>query len=88
MIYTTKAKTYIVQLLIYLFVQKDKFKELRAAYPGAKLLIVSNTAGTSSDIEYKEAALLEKNTGVSVLKHDTKVCVLTSLLFPSPFHNR
>ncbi|KAF1999909.1 HAD-superfamily phosphatase [Amniculicola lignicola CBS 123094] len=50
----------------------NKFQELRAAYPGSKLLIVSNTAGTSSDKNLAEAALLEKNTGVKVLQHSTK----------------
>lgn len=43
------------------------------AYPGSKLLIVSNTAGTTSDVGGREAELLEKNTGVAVLRHDTKV---------------
>ncbi|KAF2440009.1 HAD-superfamily phosphatase [Karstenula rhodostoma CBS 690.94] len=50
----------------------DKFQELRRAYPGSKLLIVSNTAGTDSDKNQAEAALLEKNTGVKVLRHSTK----------------
>ncbi|ORY19579.1 mitochondrial PGP phosphatase [Clohesyomyces aquaticus] len=49
-----------------------KFQELRRAYPGSKLLIVSNTAGTSSDKDLAEAALVEKNTGVKVLVHTTK----------------
>ncbi|KAF2138778.1 uncharacterized protein K452DRAFT_276549 [Aplosporella prunicola CBS 121167] len=51
---------------------KDKFAELRKAYPGSKLLIVSNTAGTASDIKYAEADLLERNTGVKVLHHNVK----------------
>jgi phosphatidylglycerophosphatase GEP4 len=51
---------------------KDKFQALRTAYPGSKLLIVSNTAGTSSDKDYAEATLLEKATGVIVLRHPTK----------------
>ncbi|KAF2264829.1 HAD-superfamily phosphatase [Lojkania enalia] len=50
----------------------DKFQELRRAYPGSKLLIVSNTAGTASDKHLSEAILLEKNTGVKVLQHSTK----------------
>ncbi|KAF2785942.1 HAD-superfamily phosphatase, partial [Melanomma pulvis-pyrius CBS 109.77] len=50
----------------------DKFQELRRAYPGSKLLIVSNTAGTDSDPNQVQAALLEKNTGVKVLQHSTK----------------
>ncbi|CAI6310991.1 unnamed protein product [Periconia digitata] len=50
----------------------DKFQELRRAYPGSKLLIVSNTAGTNDDKDQAQAAVLEKNTGVKVLKHSTK----------------
>ncbi|KAH7113901.1 mitochondrial PGP phosphatase [Dendryphion nanum] len=50
----------------------DKFQELRNAYPGSKLLIVSNTAGTDSDKHLAEATVLEKNTGVKVLQHSTK----------------
>jgi len=49
-----------------------KFDELRKAYPGSRLLIVSNSAGTGSDRGYAEAALLERNTGVKVLRHATK----------------
>ncbi|KAF2851495.1 HAD-superfamily phosphatase [Plenodomus tracheiphilus IPT5] len=51
---------------------QDHFERLRTAYPGSKLLIVSNTAGTDSDKNQKEAALLEANTGVKVLRHSTK----------------
>ena len=51
---------------------QDKFAELRKAYPGSRLLIVSNSAGTSSDPGGKEADLLESNTGVKVLRHSTK----------------
>ncbi|KAF2453594.1 mitochondrial PGP phosphatase [Lineolata rhizophorae] len=51
---------------------KEKFKALRSAYPGSRLLIVSNTAGTRSDPSHKEAELLERNTGVAVLRHNTK----------------
>ncbi|OCL14032.1 HAD-superfamily phosphatase [Glonium stellatum] len=50
----------------------DKFQELRKAYPGSSLLIVSNTAGTLSDRGYSEAEVLERNTGVKVLRHNTK----------------
>ncbi|TKA40277.1 hypothetical protein B0A54_10883 [Friedmanniomyces endolithicus] len=49
-----------------------KFDELRKAYPDSRLLIVSNSAGTSSDKGYQEADLLERNTGVKVLRHTTK----------------
>lgn len=52
---------------------KEKFSALRAAYPGSKLLIVSNTAGTTSDdADGSKAELLERNTGVKVLRHSTK----------------
>ncbi|KAF4307708.1 had superfamily phosphatase [Botryosphaeria dothidea] len=51
---------------------KEKFQELRRTYPGSKLLIVSNTAGTASDSSYAQAELLERNTGVKVLHHSTK----------------
>jgi len=51
---------------------QSKFAELRKAYPGSKLLIVSNTAGTGADPGHKEADLLERNTGVHVLHHTTK----------------
>ncbi|KAK1007576.1 hypothetical protein LTR54_006302 [Friedmanniomyces endolithicus] len=49
-----------------------KFDELREAYPGSRLLIVSNSTGTSSDKGYEEADLLERNAGVKVLRHTTK----------------
>ena len=52
---------------------QEKFQELRKAYPGSRLLIVSNTAGTRDDTGYKQADVLERNTGVKVLRHDTKV---------------
>jgi phosphatidylglycerophosphatase GEP4 len=51
---------------------KAKFDELRQAYPGSKLLIVSNSSGTGADPGFKDAELLEKNTGVTVLRHSTK----------------
>lgn len=51
---------------------QSKFDELRKAYPGSRLLIVSNSAGTNSDKGYAEAELLERNTGVKVLHHSTK----------------
>jgi len=49
-----------------------KFDDLRRAYPGSRLLIVSNSAGTNSDRAHAEADLLEQNTGVKVLRHATK----------------
>ncbi|KAK3691521.1 hypothetical protein LTR37_018598 [Vermiconidia calcicola] len=51
---------------------KSKFDELRKAYPGSRLLIVSNSAGTDSDKGHEEAKLVESNTGVQVLRHSTK----------------
>ncbi|KAE9973814.1 hypothetical protein EG328_004219 [Venturia inaequalis] len=51
---------------------REKFEELRKAYPGSRLLIVSNTAGTQDDPSHEQEKLLEKNTGVKVLRHGTK----------------
>ena len=51
---------------------RTKFDELRKAYPGSRLLIVSNSAGTLTDKDYAEAKLVERNTGVEVLRHSTK----------------
>ncbi|KAK9247615.1 mitochondrial PGP phosphatase [Lipomyces tetrasporus] len=52
---------------------KDHFKRLREVYPGDKILIVSNTAGTRSmDPEFKLADALERETGVHVLRHRAK----------------
>ncbi|KAG8631587.1 hypothetical protein KVT40_000727 [Elsinoe batatas] len=51
---------------------KVRFQQLREDYPGKKLLIVSNSAGTLADPTGKDAELLERNTGVLVLRHRTK----------------
>ncbi|KAF3770847.1 hypothetical protein M406DRAFT_59702 [Cryphonectria parasitica EP155] len=52
---------------------QDRFNALRAAYPGRRLLIVSNTAGALSyDPKRKLASELEEATGVTVLSHQTK----------------
>lgn len=51
---------------------RTKFDELRNAYPGSRLLIVSNSAGTGSDKDHAEADFIERNTGVKVLRHSTK----------------
>lgn len=51
---------------------EKKFEELKKAYPGSRLLIVSNSAGTNSDPGFKEAEILERATGVKVLRHTTK----------------
>ncbi|KAL2191181.1 HAD-superfamily phosphatase [Thermothelomyces heterothallicus CBS 203.75] len=53
--------------------KKHRFEALRAAYPGRRLLIVSNTAGaTSYDVTGRLASEVEKSTGVSVLSHAVK----------------
>ena len=49
-----------------------RFNELRKEFPGSRLLIVSNSAGTGSDPGYKEADILDSNTGIRVLRHSTK----------------
>lgn len=36
------------------------------------MLIVSNSAGTNDDINYNQASKLERDTGVTVLRHPTK----------------
>ncbi|KAK1760896.1 Phosphatidylglycerophosphatase GEP4, mitochondrial [Echria macrotheca] len=52
---------------------KQRFDALREAYPGRRLLIVSNTAGASSwDADGKMASEVEKATGVAVLSHRVK----------------
>ncbi|KAF6231557.1 hypothetical protein HO173_010309 [Letharia columbiana] len=51
---------------------KKHFESLRKMFPGARVLIVSNSAGTQDDPEGKEAKLLEQATGVNVFKHSTK----------------
>lgn len=49
------------------------FRLLREAYPGRRLLIVSNSAGTSSlDPRGEHARAVEAATGVTVLSHSTK----------------
>lgn len=52
---------------------KEKFEALKAAYPGRRLLIVSNTAGAlSHDPKRKLASEVESATGVMVFSHRTK----------------
>lgn len=48
------------------------WKRLQEFYPKEHLLIVSNSAGTNDDKEYAQALKLEKDTGVTVLRHPTK----------------
>jgi phosphatidylglycerophosphatase GEP4 len=52
---------------------QDRFEALKAAFPGKRLLIVSNTAGALSyDPQRKLASEVEKATGVTVLSHRVK----------------
>ena len=52
---------------------QQRFEKLRAAYPGRRLLIVSNTAGALSyDPNRRLAEEVEKATGVTVLSHRVK----------------
>lgn len=46
--------------------------DMKEKYPGAALLIVSNSAGTNDDPGHRQALALEKNTGIPVLRHATK----------------
>lgn len=50
----------------------ETWEKLRNAYPGNRLLIVSNTAGTNDDIGFEQARKVEKNTKVAVFKHSVK----------------
>lgn len=60
-----------------LILSQEHFSLLRQQYPGSRLLIVSNTAGSissrsSSDIALSLARTLHTNTGVNVLSHTIK----------------
>lgn len=48
---------------------QETWDRLRKAYPGNRLMIVSNTSGSSSDGGDHQARLLEKATGVRVFRH-------------------
>lgn len=50
----------------------EKWESLKKEYPGKKLLIVSNTAGSSDDRDYEHAKKVEALTGVPVLRHTSK----------------
>lgn len=50
--------------------EQKTFYRLKEAYPGARLLIVSNRAGTAGHLQ--ETLDLEQTTGVKVLRHSTK----------------
>ncbi|ODV87143.1 hypothetical protein CANARDRAFT_5699 [[Candida] arabinofermentans NRRL YB-2248] len=54
------------------FEYEKQWESLKAAYPNAQLLIVSNSAGTNDDDQHKQAKILEERTGVCVLRHSTK----------------
>ncbi|KAH7633397.1 mitochondrial PGP phosphatase [Sordaria sp. MPI-SDFR-AT-0083] len=52
---------------------KERMEALKAAYPGRRLLIVSNTAGALSwDKDGKMASAVERATGITVLPHGVK----------------
>lgn len=51
---------------------QETWARLQETYPKERLLIVSNSAGTNDDAEYAQAEKLEKDTGVTVLRHPTK----------------
>ncbi|KAG6356563.1 hypothetical protein INS49_014436 [Diaporthe citri] len=52
---------------------QERFEALKTAYPGRRILIVSNTAGALSyDPKAQLASELEKATGVRVLSHQSK----------------
>ncbi|KAM0801356.1 mitochondrial PGP phosphatase [Usnea florida] len=51
---------------------KKHFDSIRKVFPGPRVLIVSNSAGTRDDPHGKEAKLLEHATGVKVFNHSTK----------------
>ncbi|MDI1489431.1 MAG: hypothetical protein OHK93_008709 [Ramalina farinacea] len=66
-----KDNCFAVKRGIYVYKPyKDHFKLLREAYPGPRLLIVSNSAGT--DRHVAEADIVEETTGVKVFRHSTK----------------
>ncbi|KAL8940186.1 MAG: hypothetical protein Q9211_002404 [Gyalolechia sp. 1 TL-2023] len=53
--------------------RQDKFNSLLAAYPAPHLLIVSNSAGTTtSDPSNSQASRLSSETGIPVLRHAIK----------------
>lgn len=53
--------------------EQEHFERLRKAYPGRKLLVVSNTSGaTTWDKNLTQAVEVEKSTGVHVLPHAVK----------------
>lgn len=51
---------------------QERFEALKEAYPGRRLLIVSNTAGATFDKNGKQAEAVAKETGIHVLPHNDK----------------
>lgn len=53
--------------------RQEHFQTLKQAFPGRRLLIVSNSSGTTSlDPTLSSASAVEASTGVHVLPHSTK----------------
>ncbi|KAL7331721.1 hypothetical protein PS15p_203873 [Mucor circinelloides] len=50
----------------------EAWKNCIETFSKDKVLIVSNSAGTKDDVDYKEAQKLEESLGVTVLRHDEK----------------
>lgn len=48
---------------------QETWKKLREEYPGPRLMIVSNTSGSSSDVGDNQARQLEQATGTKVFRH-------------------
>ncbi|KAI8977621.1 mitochondrial PGP phosphatase-domain-containing protein [Mycotypha africana] len=51
---------------------KGAWQNCLTAFTKDKIIIVSNSAGTNDDTDYKEASNVEKSLGVSVLRHKDK----------------
>lgn len=51
----------------------EKMAELKKYYPNnLQLLVVSNSAGTNDDVDFKGARKVEENTGIEVYRHAVK----------------